>query len=95
VIAYLEKNSKDKLLMAQTRLAPIKNNTTPRLELRVAVLGVMWDQSIRKSVDKDVKISFNFDLKVLITRIQAGGKYWKQFLGKRVYFINNNTKNED
>ena len=73
------------LLVSKARLAPIKQQTVPRLELSAAVLAVKLDQRIRKQLELPILTSqFWSDSQIVIAYIRNQSKRFKTFVANRV-----------
>ncbi|XP_013419027.1 uncharacterized protein LOC106179805 [Lingula anatina] len=91
-VAYLRTVCKDRvhccLLMAKSRLAPIKKVTIPRLELMAATLSVKLNHVILKHIDFRVSESvFWTDSATVLRYITNEGNRYKTFVANRVAVI--------
>ena len=83
------------LLMAKSRLAPVKQITVPRLELCAAVVAVKLDKVIRGELELELLPStFWSDSQIVLSYIRNESKRFKIFEGNRVSFIRENTTSE-
>ena len=83
------------LLMAKSRLAPVKQITVPRLELCAAVVAVKLDKVIRAELELELLPStFWSDSQIVLSYIRNESKRFKIFEGNRVSFIRESTTSE-
>jgi len=76
------------LLIARSRLAPIKTITIPRLELSAAALAVQLDKLIRAELDvKLCRSWFWTDSSIVLSYIKNVDKRFKTFVANRVAII--------
>ena len=76
------------LLMAKSRLAPIKTITIPRLELSAAALAVKMDRLIRAELDIKLCSSwFWTDSSIVLSYIQNIDKRFQTFVANRIAII--------
>ena len=76
------------LVMAKSRVAPIKRPTIPRLELTAAVLSVKVSVSLRKELDVPIDEEiFWTDSQVVLSYISNESKRFHVFVANRVQFI--------
>ncbi|XP_058803555.1 uncharacterized protein LOC131671274 [Phymastichus coffea] len=96
--AYLRTESHDgkvdvSLVMAKTRVAPVKPTTVPRLELQAAVLGARIASTV--SEELDIKISekiFWSDSTTVLQWIRAGPRLKQTFVRNRLGEIGDKTQ---
>ncbi|XP_058797666.1 uncharacterized protein LOC131667915 [Phymastichus coffea] len=96
--AYLRTESHDgkvdvSLVMAKTRVAPVKPTTIPRLELQAAVLGARIASTV--SEELDIKISekiFWSDSTTVLQWIRAGPRLKQTFVRNRLGEIGDKTQ---
>ncbi|XP_050508060.1 uncharacterized protein LOC126885522 [Diabrotica virgifera virgifera] len=73
-----------KLLLAKSRLSPVKTITLPRLELMAAVIGVRLLETVKEVTDfTELKTYYWSDSMVVLTWIKTKG-LWNTFVGNRV-----------
>ncbi|XP_014665125.1 PREDICTED: uncharacterized protein LOC106807328 [Priapulus caudatus] len=73
------------LVMAKSRLAPIKPTTIPRLELSAAVVAVKLDQACRKHLEYTLSESvFWTDSTIVLHYLQSEEKRFQTFVANRV-----------
>ena len=83
------------LIMAKSRLAPIKQLSVPRLELCAAVVAVKLDIIIRRELELELlQSTFWSDSKIILSYIRSESKRFQIFEGNRVSFIRENTSPE-
>ena len=76
-----------KFVVAKTRVAPLKKQSIPRLELLSAVLLARLMDTVRSSLTPELKISSHHcftDSKVALCWIRNVEKAWKPFIQNRV-----------
>jgi len=73
-----------KLLIAKTRLAPMKKPTIPRLELMGALLAAKVVNLVRNELKMNIAIRFFCDSKVVNHWINNPQKSWTPFVQRRV-----------
>lgn len=79
------------LVMAKSRVAPIKRPTIPRLELTAAVLSVKVSISLKKELDVHIDEEFFWtDSQVVLSYISNESKRFHIFVANRVQFIHDN-----
>ncbi|XP_064394514.1 uncharacterized protein LOC135341786 [Halichondria panicea] len=95
-VIYLLIETKDKthmrFVVAKTRVAPLKKQTVPRLELLSAVLLARLMNTTKLSLNPEIEISsFHcfIDSQVALCWIRNIGKSWKPFVQNRVSEIRN------
>ncbi|XP_041455129.1 uncharacterized protein LOC121407938 [Lytechinus variegatus] len=97
-MTYLMMTSEDgqvhcSLLMAKTRLAPLKKSTIPRLELMAATLATRMDTMIRRELDFPItKSTFWTDSMIVLNYIQNKDKRFHTFVSNRLAIIHNATE---
>lgn len=80
------------LLMAKSRLAPLKLMTVPRLELQAATLATKIDCQLRKQLHLDIAASiFWTDSTLVLQYIKAEDKRFHTFVSTRVNTIRERT----
>nr|XP_054775476.1 uncharacterized protein LOC129283920 [Lytechinus pictus] len=83
------------LLMAKTRLAPLKKSTIPRLELMAATLATRMDTMIRRELDFPItKSTFWTDSMIVLNYIQNKEKRFHTFVSNRLAIIHNATETD-
>ena len=83
------------LVMAKSRLAPLKAVTIPRLELSAAVLAVRLDRIIRKEITLPIKSStFWTDSTCVLRYIRNKEKKFQTFVANRVTRILEQSREE-
>ena len=98
-VAYMitedeEGNCSSKLVMARTRVAPVKRVTLPRLELLAALLAARLGKYIQNAL-KSIKIDEIYywtDSNIVLSWIQSKSKELKPFVGNRVEEIQDITE---
>ena len=76
------------LIMAKSRLAPIKKMTVPRLELSAATLAVRQDKFIRKEIDVHIdETHFWTDSTIVLQYITNKDKRFQTFVANRIAII--------
>ena len=81
------------LLMAKGRVAPMKANTVPRLELAASVLGVQLDEVLKRELRIELRPStFWSDSRVALTYIANDSRRFKVFVANRLAFIRRLTE---
>lgn len=81
------------LLVAKSRVAPVKSTTIPRLELSAANLAVQQDIVLRRELSIDLSSStFWSDSQVVLAYIASDSRRFKVFVANRVAFIRRNTE---
>ena len=81
------------LIIAKTRLAPVKRVTLPRLELLACVLGTTLLKKVIKAMNipSDVKIHCWSDSQIALGWIRNNASKYKQFVGNRIQSIQSVT----
>ncbi|XP_030834878.1 uncharacterized protein LOC105444169 [Strongylocentrotus purpuratus] len=81
------------IIMAKSRLAPVKTVTIPRLELMAATLAVNMDVVIRGELDLPVKKSYFWtDSMIVLHYIKNEHRRFRVFVSNRVAMIHNATE---
>lgn len=81
------------LLMAKSKLAPLKAMTIPRLELSAAVLAVQLDKTIREHLDISLIDSvFWTDSTIVLQYIRSVEKRFQTFVANRIAKIHDHTE---
>ena len=76
------------LLMAKSRLAPLKKLTIPRLELTAATLAVKQNELIMKEIDETIdEVHFWTDSMIVLGYIGNDDKRFKTFVANRLAVI--------
>ena len=76
------------LIMAKSRLAPIKTMTIPRLELSASTLAVRQDGLIRREIDMEINEShFWTDSTIVLQYICNEDKRFQTFVANRIEVI--------
>ena len=89
-VVYLQyQNSENEIccsfVMSKTRLAPIKTQTIPRLELCAAVLGVELSETIQEESDLLIEnITYWTDSSIVLSCIKSSNKRFKTFVANRI-----------
>ncbi|XP_055590293.1 uncharacterized protein LOC129742420 [Uranotaenia lowii] len=81
------------LLIAQSRVAPLRNLTIPRLELCAAVLASQMMEKLRTTTEFDGPTVFWSDSTVVLHWIRSPPPDWKPFVSNRIAEIQRSTKN--
>ena len=85
-----------RLMMARTRVAPLKVLSVPRLQLQAAVLGVRLAHAVKKSSSKTVKSStFWTDSINVLSWITAEDRRYDTFVSNRIAEIQDLTERRD
>ncbi|XP_072171694.1 uncharacterized protein [Diadema setosum] len=98
VASYLRVTSQEgkvycSLVMARTRLTPLKRVTIPRLELMAATLAVRVDSMLRRELDFNLKESiFWSDSTIVLQYIKNVEKRFHTFVGNRIAVIHEGSK---
>ncbi|XP_037774954.1 uncharacterized protein LOC119571970 [Penaeus monodon] len=80
------------LMLARTRLAPIKTTTIPRLELSAAVLAATSDAKLRKELSLPIDDSvFWTDSTIVLQYIKNTSRRFHTFVANRVGIIHKNS----
>ncbi|XP_076122855.1 uncharacterized protein LOC143102946 [Alosa pseudoharengus] len=80
------------LLMAKSRVAPLKKVTVPRLELTAAVIAVKVDRLLRREMDTTLEESvFWTDSLTVLRYLENDALCFKTFVANRVAFIREAT----
>ena len=82
------------LVMAKSRLAPLKKMTIPRLELSAAALAVKQDSMINREMGLEVNIQESYfwtDSSIVLQYIQNEDKRFHTFVANRVQQIHNGS----
>ena len=93
VVTYLRAidendNAHSTLVMAKSRLAPVKTMTIPRLELAAAALSVKVDSVVRRELDIDIKKSvFWTDSTIVLGYISNVNKRFQTYVANRISAI--------
>lgn len=80
------------LLIAKSRLAPMKQLTIPRLELSAAVLAVRMDNFIHTELPVSNPSVFWSDSTVVLSYIRNEDKRFQTFVANRLAFIHSSSK---
>ncbi|XP_072178274.1 uncharacterized protein [Diadema setosum] len=81
------------LVMARTRLTPLKRVTIPRLELMAATLAVRVDSMLRRELDFNLKESvFWSDSTIVLQYIKNVEKRFHTFVGNRIAVIHEGSE---
>ena len=75
-----------RLLSSKTRVAPIKQQTIPRLELLCALISARLVSTLLKSLPREIKPTFWVDSTAALCCIRHD-KPWKQYIQSRVQEI--------
>ena len=102
VASYLVTQDKDgtktsMLMMAKSRLAPIKTLSIPRLELLACTLGARQDQLIRREVSEIVNLEPSqwwTDSMIVLQYIKSNDKRFQTFVANRLEVIREHTSPE-
>ena len=93
VVSYIRmdfdaERSQSSLVLAKSRLAPLKSTTIPRLELMAAVLAVKVDKMLRSELDGQFRESvFWTDSTIVLNYIANHDKRFHTFVANRVSMI--------
>ncbi|GFW79082.1 integrase catalytic domain-containing protein [Trichonephila clavipes] len=81
------------LITSKTRVAPLKANTLPRLELLGALVAARLSSRVQEIVrkKKECKVFHWTDSKIVLFWIKGSSKRWKQFVANRVQEISELT----
>lgn len=97
-VVYLSIDMRDshftRFIACKTRVAPLKEQTIPRLELLSAVLLSKLMASVSQALDSELSLgqpNYFTDSKVALHWIKGQGKEWKLFVQNRVNQIRNLT----
>lgn len=95
-VVYVQSENGMKLLIAKTKVAPIKKLTIPRLELCGAyLLSKLIKQVLNNSETKFKKITLWTDSRIVLAWIKGNPKRWTTFVMNKVVKINENTNKEN
>jgi len=84
-----------KLLMARSRLAPLKRPTIPRMELLASVIGARLSSFVREALNLDRIPSFLWSDSTTALAWIKGNDEWGTFVGNRVKEICSLTEPKD
>lgn len=93
-IEYSDGSIKTHLLIAKTKVTPVKPSTIPRIELSGAVLAtklLIWVQQHLRIMSDSVKTYFWSDATIVLYWIHGNVSRWKPFVANRVNFILENS----
>ena len=88
-VAYLYEGQQSSLVMARTRVAPLKTKTLPRLEIMAAVIGARLAQFVKSSLTPlctDISTFLWSDSQIVFHWLNSHKKL-KQFITSRVQEI--------
>ena len=100
VVSYLRNEDQEgrihsNIVMAKSRLAPLKTLTIPRLELQAATLATRQDALMRRELDLELEASqFWTDSTIVLQYISRQERRFHTFVAKRVAEIREKTEVE-
>ncbi|XP_063826507.1 uncharacterized protein LOC135075990 [Ostrinia nubilalis] len=84
------------LVLAKSRVAPLKTTSIPRLELQAAVMGTRMASCVLEEHDrKPTTRTFWTDSRTVLTWLRTGARSYKPFVAHRIAEIEENTKIEE
>jgi len=83
------------ILIAKSRLAPMKGTTIPRLELMAAVLASKLVDLVLREIEKPKTIKMYSDSQVVLCWVKNVDKTYNQFINRRVEIIRKLTQTSE
>ena len=91
-VAYEDNTASSALIMAKTRVAPLKSKSIPRLELDSALLGAQLANKCANALGLEVKnTTFWSDSMISLCWIRSPSRNFKEYVGNRVGLIHDIT----
>ena len=95
---YTDESRSVKMIAAKTRVAPLTNQSIPRLELLGALILSRLMKTVKRALQQFTTITsevYLTDSQVVLTWIKTTDKKYKQFVENRVVEIRQNSNVED
>jgi len=91
--AYADKTTSVRIVIAKSRVAPLRQVSIPRLELLAAVLGMQVTESVSNVLEIPLRdAEFWTDSMDVLFWIRGQGRSWKTFVGNRIGEIQASTE---